>query len=94
MAQVASSQQLVRRLQAGGLAVVHVMLVSCEPIDPSQLPVRLRPQIINFTLPVQGKYPHGKSSCGAEPATSLAYSRGQKSPSNGASSSRQRLGDP
>ncbi len=57
VARVASSRSLVQRLQAGGLAVVHVMLVSCEPLDPSALPVRLRPQIINFTLPGQGKRP-------------------------------------
>ncbi|BDA50936.1 probable serine/threonine-protein kinase DDB_G0267514 at C-terminar half [Coccomyxa sp. Obi] len=52
LARVASSQALVDRLRLGGLAVVHVMLVSCEPLDPSALPVRLRPQIINFTIPI------------------------------------------
>ncbi len=54
LARVASSQELVDRLRSGGLAVVHVMLVSCEPLDPSALPVRLRPQIINFTIPIPG----------------------------------------
>lgn len=79
MAQVAASQQLVRRLQVGGLAVVHVMLVSCEPLDPSELPVRLRPQIINFTLPVQGKLP-ATASVDLKHATLQGHSRGQNHP--------------
>ena len=79
MAQVAASQQLVRRLQVGGLAVVHVMLVSCEPLDPSELPVRLRPQIINFTLPVQGKLP-ATASVDLKHAIIQGYSRGQDHP--------------
>ena len=34
--------------------MVHVLLVSCEPLDPEELPVRLRPPPYNVTFPLQG----------------------------------------
>lgn len=55
VANVSSSADFVGRLQAGGLAVRHVLLISCEPLDPAALPVRLRPVPYNVTNPVQGK---------------------------------------
>ncbi len=49
-----TSSTFVTRLQQGGLAAVKVMLVSCEPLDPEELPVRLRPPLYNVTFPLQG----------------------------------------
>ncbi len=49
-----SSSTFITRLQQAGLGVVHVLLVSCEPLDPEELPVRLRPPPYNVTFPLQG----------------------------------------
>ena len=54
VADMAESATFRTRLQQAGLGVVHVLLVSCEPLDPEELPVRLRPPRYNVSLPVQG----------------------------------------
>ena len=54
---MAASPAFVERLRAGGLAVAHVMLVSCEPLDPGKLPVGLRPSPLNVTIPPAGGGP-------------------------------------
>ena len=55
VAQMTTSSIFITRLQQAGLGVVHVLLVSCEPLDPEELPVRLRPPPYNVTFPLQGK---------------------------------------
>ena len=55
VAQMTSSSIFITRLQQAGLGVVHVLLVSCEPLDPEELPVRLRPLPYNVTFPMQGE---------------------------------------
>ena len=55
MARMTSSSIFITRLQQAGLGVVHVLLVSCEPLDPEELPVRLRPLPYNVTFPMQGE---------------------------------------
>ena len=58
VADMAESAAFRTRLQQAGLGVAHVLLVSCEPLDPEELPVRLRPPRYNVSLPVQGgEYP-------------------------------------
>ena len=54
VADMAESATFRTRLQQAGLGVAHVLLVSCEPLDPEELPVRLRPPRYNVSLPVQG----------------------------------------
>lgn len=54
VADMAESAAFRARLQQAGLGVAHVLLVSCEPLDPEELPVRLRPPRYNVSLPVQG----------------------------------------
>jgi hypothetical protein len=54
VASVSSSSAFVQRLQAGGLSVAHVLLISCEPLDPAALPLRLRPSLFNVSQPVGG----------------------------------------
>ena len=54
VADMAESATFRARLQQAGLGVVNVLLVSCEPLDPEELPVRLRPPKYNVSLPVQG----------------------------------------
>ena len=54
MSSMCTSSTFVTRLQQGGLGVVKVLLVSCEPLDPEELPVRLRPPPYNVTFPLQG----------------------------------------
>ena len=56
-----SSPVFITRLQQAGLGVVHVLLVSCEPLDPEELPVRLRPPPFNVTFPLQGEPIHHAS---------------------------------
>ena len=54
VADMAESATFLARLRQAGLGVAHVLLVSCEPLDPEELPVRLRPPKYNVSLPVQG----------------------------------------
>ena len=54
VADMATSATFLARLQQAGLGAVNVLLVSCEPLDPEELPVRLRPPKSNVSLPVQG----------------------------------------
>lgn len=49
VAGMASSPTFLEHLRDGGLAVARVILVSCEPLDPSALPSRLRPPPFSVT---------------------------------------------
>ena len=51
---MAASPAFTERLRSGGLAVAHVELVSCEPLDPGKLPVGLRPSPMNVSIPPAG----------------------------------------
>lgn len=54
LARMTQSSGFLTRLQQAGLGVVHILLVSCEPLDPEELPVRLRPPPYNVTFPITG----------------------------------------
>lgn len=54
VANMAESHAFVAHLRQAGLGVATVLMVSCEPLDPEELPVRLRPPPNNVTFPIQG----------------------------------------